>query len=191
MSTRVFFKLSRGNWGRIIEGTRHVLDLEERFEVALRGTAKCWKQAVDRRLNRLGVSQSTWMTIAAATQVRSPLSQSELADALAVSRAFMVQTIDRLVKGGLVKRESSTSDRRVKRIMITESGTHLYAVIKDEVAAVRRQLLANIALDELIYLTELLEKLQGEIPPAPGHSLFADMPSDPRSNGDTCRGYPK
>jgi MarR family transcriptional regulator for hemolysin len=151
----------------------HVLDLEERFEVALRGTAKRWTQAVHRRLNRLGVSQASFMTIAAAAQARLPLSQSELADTLAISRASMVQTIDRLAQGGLVKRESATSDRRVKRVVITDAGAHLYTVIKEEVASIRRQLLANIEREKLVHLTELLEKLQGEIPPSPEHSMFA------------------
>jgi MarR family transcriptional regulator for hemolysin len=169
----MFFRLSRGNWGRMIVGTRIVLDLEERFEVALRDTAKSWRQAVDRRLNRLGVSQASFMTIAAAAQARVPLSQSELADTLAISRASMVHTVDRLVQGGLVKRESAASDRRVKRIVITDAGAHLYTVIKEEVAAIRRQFLANIEREKLVHLTELLEKLQGEIPPSPEHSMFA------------------
>jgi MarR family transcriptional regulator for hemolysin len=170
----MFFRLSRGNWGRMIVGTRHDLDLEERFEVALRDTSKYWRQAVDRRLNRLGASQASFMTIAAAAQARLPLSQSELADTLAISRASMVQTIDRLVQGGLVKRESAASDRRVKRIVITDAGARLYTVIKEEVAAIRRQLLANIERDKLVHLTELLEKLQGEIPPSPEHSTLPE-----------------
>jgi MarR family transcriptional regulator for hemolysin len=169
----MFFRLSRGNRGRMIAGTGHVLGLEERFEVALRDTAKSWRQAVDRRLNRLGVSQASFVTIAAAAQSRLPLSQSELADTLAISHASMVQTIDRLVRGGFVKRESAASDRRVRRIVITDAGAHLYTVIKEEVAAIRRQFLANIERQKLVHLTELLEKLQGEIPPSPEHSMFA------------------
>jgi MarR family transcriptional regulator, transcriptional regulator for hemolysin len=181
----MFFRLSRGNWGRMIVGTGHVLDLEERFEVALRDTSKCWRQAVDRRLNRLGVSQASFMTIAAAAQARLPLSQSELADTLAISRASMVQTIDRLVQGGLVKRESAASDRRVKRIVITDAGTRLYSVLKEELAVIRRQFLANIEREKLVLLTELLEKLQGEIPPSPEHSMFASP------KGSAAVGLPK
>jgi DNA-binding MarR family transcriptional regulator len=49
----------------------------------------------------MGVSAASWMTIAAASQVRLPLSQSELADMLSVSGASMVHMIDRLVKAGL------------------------------------------------------------------------------------------
>jgi DNA-binding MarR family transcriptional regulator len=75
------------------------------------------------------------MTIAAAMQARSPLSQSTLAGGLGISSAYMVQTIDRLARNGLVKRESSASDRRLKRVVVTEAGAHLYSLLRDEVAA--------------------------------------------------------
>jgi DNA-binding MarR family transcriptional regulator len=67
-----------------------------------------------------------------------------------------------LVKNGLVKRESSPFDRRLKRIVVTEAGSHLYSLLKDEVAAARRQMLAMVEREELVHLTELLEKLQVE-----------------------------
>ena len=162
----MFFEFTRGTALRMIDESRLAFDLDERFENALRNTATAWRQAVDRRLRRLGVNRVSWMTIAAATQARSPLSQSDLADTLAVSRASMVHTIDRLVKDGLVRRESSASDRRLKRIVVTEAGAHLYSLLKDEVAAVRRQMLAIVELEKLVHLTELLETLQEPLRPS-------------------------
>jgi MarR family transcriptional regulator, transcriptional regulator for hemolysin len=155
----MLFELNRDNTVRVTDQSSRAFDLDERFEKALRNTAAAWRQAVDLRLRRLGVDRICWMTIAAATQARAPLSQSALADALAVSRASMVHTIDRLVRNGLVKRESSTFDRRLKRIVVTDAGAYLYSRLKDEVAAVRRQMLTMIDPEELIHLTELLEKL--------------------------------
>ena len=143
-----------------IEGPGNATDLAERFENALYNIARSWRHAVNRRLKYLGISMASWMAIAAASQVRSPLSQSELADMLSVSGASMVHMIDRLVKDGLVIREPSISDRRVNRIVITDAGHRLYAVLKDEAAAVRRELLASIELEKLAHLTELLEQLQ-------------------------------
>ena len=77
-------------------------DLEERFADALHGTARAWRQAVDRRLKSLGLSQASWMTIAVAAKSRTALSQSELADRLGVEGATMVAMVDRLVKAGFV-----------------------------------------------------------------------------------------
>jgi len=161
----MFFEMTDGNFRRMIDESRQAFDLDERFEKALRNTAMTWRQAVDRRLRRRGMSRVDWLTIAAAMQARTPLSQSMLADGLAISRASMVKTIDRLVKNGLVKRESSTSDRRLKRIVVTDAGTHVYSHLRDEVAAVRRQLLVSVELEKLIHLTELLEKLQEPLRP--------------------------
>ena len=79
---------------------------------------------------------------------------------LSVSGASMVHMIDRLVKAGLVMRAPSISDRRVNRIVITDAGYRLYAELKNEATAVRRQLLAKIELEGLAHLTELLEQLQ-------------------------------
>jgi MarR family transcriptional regulator, transcriptional regulator for hemolysin len=167
----MFFEFTRGNSLRMFDESRLVFDLDERFENALRNTATAWRQAVDRRLRRLGVNRMSWMTIAASTRARLPLSQSALADTLAVSRASMVHTIDRLVKNGLVKRESSASDRRLKRIVVTEAGAHLYSLLKGEVAAVRRQMLAIVELEKLVHLTELLETLQEPLRPSSGRGL--------------------
>jgi MarR family transcriptional regulator, transcriptional regulator for hemolysin len=164
----MFFEFTRGNSLRMIDECRLAFDLDERFENALRNTATALRQTVDRCFRRLGVNRMSWLTIAAATQARSPLSQSALADTLAVSRASMVHTIDRLVKDGLVKRESSASDRRLKRVVVTEAGAHLYFLLRDEVATVRRQMLAIVELENLVHLTELLEKLQAPLRPSSG-----------------------
>jgi MarR family transcriptional regulator, transcriptional regulator for hemolysin len=138
-------------------------DLEERFSDALHSTSRSWRQAVDRKLKYLGVSQASWMTIAIAAKARAPLSQSELADKLGVEGATMVAMIDRLVKAGLVVREASTTDRRVKRVVLTPAGMKIYEKVKAEATALRKDLLVNTDQKKLLTATELLEGLQGII----------------------------
>ena len=138
-------------------------DLQERFTSALHNTSRAWRQAVDRKLKHLGVSQASWLTIAVAAKAHRPLSQSELADRLAVEGATMVSMVDRLVKAGLVIREPSTTDRRVKRIVLTEAGNQLYDKVKTQAAMLRGELLANVDPKRLLVATELLESLQGII----------------------------
>jgi MarR family transcriptional regulator for hemolysin len=142
-------------------------DLQERFSGALHNTSRAWRQALDRRLKYLGVSQASWMTIAVAAKAREPLSQSELADRLAVEGATMVAMVDRLVKAGLVIREPSTTDRRVKRIVLTEAGSLLYGKVLAEAAAFRKELLADLDPKKLLIATEFLEGLQGIIETLP------------------------
>jgi MarR family transcriptional regulator, transcriptional regulator for hemolysin len=142
-------------------------DLEERFSNALHSTSRAWRQAVDRRLKYLGVSQASWMTIALAAKSDSPLSQSELADRLGVEGATMVAMVDRLVKAGLAVREASTTDRRVKRVVLTAAGLQIYEKVRTEAAALRRELLANTDRDKLSAATAILEALQGIIEAKP------------------------
>ena len=142
-------------------------DLDERFSAALHSTSRSWRQAVDRKLKYLGVSQASWMTIAIAAKARSPLSQSELADRLGVEGATMVAMIDRLVKAGLVMREASTTDRRVKRVLLTPAGVKIYDKVKAEAVALRKELLADTDQKKLLIATELLEGLQGIIDKQP------------------------
>jgi MarR family transcriptional regulator, transcriptional regulator for hemolysin len=142
-------------------------DLDERFSGALHNTSRAWRQALDRRLKYLGVSQASWMTIAVAAKARLPLSQSELADRLAVEGATMVAMVDRLVKAGLVIREPSITDRRVKRVVLTRAGNVLYDKVREEAAAFRKELLADLDPKKLLSATELLEGLQSAIETLP------------------------
>jgi MarR family transcriptional regulator for hemolysin len=107
------------------------------------------------------------MTIALAAKAREPLSQSELADRLAVEAATMVAMVDRLVKAGLVTREPSTTDRRVKRVVLTAAGTLLYERVRAEAVEFRQHLLERMEPKKLLVATELLENLQGIIDALP------------------------
>jgi MarR family transcriptional regulator, transcriptional regulator for hemolysin len=134
--------------------------VEERFSDALHSTSRSWRQAVDRRLKCLGVSQASWMTIAIAAKASVPLSQSELADRLGVEGATMVAMVDRLVKAGLVVREACTSDRRIKRVVLTPAGVAIYEKVKTEAEALRKELLANMDAKKLLVATEVLESMR-------------------------------
>jgi MarR family transcriptional regulator, transcriptional regulator for hemolysin len=133
---------------------------EERFSTALHSTARAWRQALNRRLKHLGISQAGWLTIAVAAKAKTPPSQSELADTLGVEGATMVAMVDRLVKARLVTRVPSATDRRIKRIALTEEGNRLYARLRAEAEAFRHELLATVDDAQLQAATALLERLQ-------------------------------
>jgi len=137
-----------------------LLTLNERFSTALHNTARAWRFAIDRRLKHLGLSQAGWMTVAVVAKAEVPLSQIDLAHRLGVEGATMVAMIDRLVKAGLVMREVSPSDRRVKLVVLTQDGHRLYDELKAEAQAFRDQLLGDVDADRLLIATELLEQLQ-------------------------------
>lgn len=134
--------------------------LEERFAHALHSTARAWRMAVDRRLKDLGVSQAGWMTIAVAARASAPLSQTELANRLGVEGSTMVAMIDRLVRDGLLERQASPGDRRVRLVVLTPAGEKMYGRVKKEGEALRRELMAGVDPAKLLIATELLEHLE-------------------------------
>ena len=103
------------------------------------------------------------MTIAIAAKAESPLSQSELAERLGVEGATMVAMVDRLVKAGLVAREASSTDRRIKRVVLTTAGVAIYEKVKTEADTLRKQLLAKMDAKKLQAATELLDNLRAVI----------------------------
>jgi MarR family transcriptional regulator for hemolysin len=135
-------------------------DIEERFSRALHSTARAWRLALDRRLKGLGVSQASWLTIAVIARADVPLSQTELAQRLAVEGATMVTMIDRLSKAGLVIREPSPTDRRVKLVSLTGAGNRLYDKVRTEAEAFSKEQLQGVNKQTLAAFTELLEQLQ-------------------------------
>jgi MarR family transcriptional regulator for hemolysin len=144
-----------------------VSDLEERFSRALHSTSRAWRLALDRRLKDLGVSQASWLTIAVAARAEHPLSQTELAQRLAVEGATMVAMIDRLSEAGLVVREPSPTDRRVNLVALTKAGNRLYSKVKAEADAFSKELLVSVDQEKLAAATELLEQLQTAAESAP------------------------
>ena len=132
----------------------------ERFSAALHTTARAWKQALDRRLKHLGLGQTSWMAIALTAKAAQPLSQTDLALALGLEAASVVSLVDRLVQAGLVQRQPSPTDRRVKHVVLTAEGWALNAKLKLEAERFRREMLSPQDQDLLQQASELLERLQ-------------------------------
>jgi DNA-binding MarR family transcriptional regulator len=67
-------------------------------------------------------------------QLGSPLPMNELAALLGCDNSNVTGLIDRLQARGLVTRQSSTDDRRVKHVVLTEAGQRLREAMLDRVA---------------------------------------------------------
>jgi MarR family transcriptional regulator for hemolysin len=100
------------------------------------------------------------MTIAIIAKSDDLLPQSVIAERVGVEGATMVASIDRLVKAGLVERQPCPRDRRIKRVALTDAGWSIYATVKTEADAFRKELLANVDEALLLKATELLEQLR-------------------------------
>jgi MarR family transcriptional regulator for hemolysin len=136
---------------------------EERFSAALHATARSWRLALDARLKDLGIGQAGWMTIAMIAQSKEPPSQRELADLLGIEGPSVVSMLDRLERGGLVRRAPSPLDRRVKLAHLTDDGRVLYARVRKEADAFRLTMLEGVPRETLAAAADLHEALRARI----------------------------
>lgn len=126
-------------------------------------TAHHWRLAVDRRLKGLGLSQATWVAVAAIARNGQPLSQSELAQELGVESATVVPLINRLVSSGLVERTLAAHDKRKRLLVPTEQGLALYHQVKTVAEELREEILKAITPEEQARTRDVLEKLLREV----------------------------
>jgi MarR family transcriptional regulator for hemolysin len=115
------------------------------FSQLLHLTSRALRMAIDRRLKYLGLSQASWVAVAAIAGAQTPLSQSELAQILGVEGATIVTMVDRLVKTGLVQRIATLSDRRKKLLVVTAQGKDLYEKVRSEADALGKEILDKVA----------------------------------------------
>lgn len=133
---------------------------DDRFLQALQGGARAWRLALERHLKAHGLTTAGWNALAAVADSPEPPSQRELALRLGVDGATLVTTLDRLVAGGLVRRDSEPGDRRVKRIVPTPHGTAVAGEVRAEAAALRQATVARLDGDAMAAAAAVLEELQ-------------------------------
>ena len=88
-----------------------------------------------------------------------PLTQIELATALAIDRTAMVYLLDQLEQDGLVQRVRNPDDRRAFLIHLTEDGTRLQRKAAAALAGATNTLLQPLDQDERIRLRTLLTRI--------------------------------
>lgn len=85
----------------------------------------------------------------------------EVAARMVTREPDVTRLIDRLEQSGWVRRERSTSDRRVVLVAITAAGRELLARLDDPIAELHRQGLGHLTRAELAELNRLLVKARG------------------------------
>jgi MarR family transcriptional regulator for hemolysin len=143
-------------------------NLSERFTRALQAGGRAWRLALERQLKACGLTPAGWSAIAALADMgraegdegARPPSQKELARQLGVDSATLVATIDRLAAAGLIARNPSPHDRRVKLVVLTQQGDELAQKVRAQAETLRRGALARLDPGQVAAAAAVLEQLQ-------------------------------
>ena len=87
------------------------------------------------------------------------LSNAELADRLLVTRPSVSALLDRLERGGFIRRETSPTDRRGIRIYLQPRGEEAVTYSRRDAREFARDLLEGLSKDEIEEISRSLEKL--------------------------------
>ena len=90
-----------------------------------------------------------------------PLPMSRLADTLSCDASNVTGLVDRLESRGLVRREASPQDRRVKVLKLTPTGARMRASLLKQMTGGAHPL-SRLSLEEQRTLVKLLERLVDE-----------------------------
>lgn len=87
------------------------------------------------------------------------MTQSELAEQLAVQGATVTNMLQRMEESGLVVRRRDSEDNRLVRVFITDTGRAKELELTEQFRAMQEAIFQNISADERVELRRLLQQL--------------------------------
>ncbi|MCA1771757.1 MAG: transcriptional regulator SlyA [Halomonas sp.] len=119
-----------------------------------------WRSILDRRLAPLGLTQTRWVTLYHLWRLGDGQPQCDLARAIGVEAPSLVRTLSQLEAQGLVERRACDSDRRSKRIHLTDSAMPLLEQIDNVAKEARKEMFEGLSEADLEQLGEWLERIE-------------------------------
>jgi DNA-binding MarR family transcriptional regulator len=119
-------------------------DLSRNFGFILNDVARLMRTTFDRRVRALGFTRSQWWVLNHLFR-NDGVTQSELAEMLEVERPTLGRLLDRMEAKGWVRREEHASDRRAKRVYLTEEVQPAIKSMRAAAAELRRDALVGLA----------------------------------------------
>lgn len=112
-------------------------------------------------IKELGISPVHWAVLGALSrpQVANGMSFSDLAEYLFVSRQSLDGLLKRLEKEGHVVRVQDTTDRRVKKVMMTPAGRKTWNALQPKIYEFYGQSMDGFRFDDKVTLLHFLNRL--------------------------------
>ena len=117
--------------------------------------ARLQRTVFDRRVRNLGFTRPQWIALRRVAD-QPGVSQKELAELLEVEKASAGRLIDKLEEFGWLERRPDGTDRRVKRVYMTELGRRIHGEITPIAESMVEEELSGLTATERDALTDLL-----------------------------------
>jgi MarR family transcriptional regulator for hemolysin len=145
------------------------------FGFLLHDTARLMRRDFERRSRSSGLTRAQWAVLAYLARSEGT-SQAALAETLDIEPITLVRLLDRLESAGWVERRPDPTDRRVRRLYLTETARPLMDQFQELASATREAALVGLSEAERRQLTDLLTKVRTNLS---GRDLAAETASAP------------
>ncbi len=137
-----------------------------------------WRAQLDARMAAYGLTEARWLPLLHLARGGEGLTQTELAQRLALQGPTLARTLEWLEREGFVERRPLPQDRRAKTVHLAARAHALHRELEATAAGVRAEILDGIPEAELraclAVLEGVAERLGGTMPPG--------FPPDPRED---------
>ncbi|MDQ1211233.1 transcriptional regulator SlyA [Pantoea anthophila] len=124
---------------------------------------RIWRALIDQRLKPLELTQTHWVTLHNIHQLPPEQSQIQLAKAIGIEQPSLVRTLDQLEEKGLITRSTCASDRRAKRIKLTQQAEPIIEQVESVIDETRDDILSGISREEISHMVTLIARLEKNI----------------------------
>ena len=130
-------------------------NLDRNFGFILNDVSRLMRTNFDRRAKTIGLTRSQWWVLTHLYR-RDGLVQAELAEILEIERATLGRLLDRLEAKGWLRREPDSTDRRVKRVYLTDEVKPAMKSLRRIAGDLRQQALEGLDENEREHLVDIL-----------------------------------
>jgi DNA-binding MarR family transcriptional regulator len=142
-----------------IFGAMQRTDLHRNFGFLIHDIARLMRVAFDRRGKELGLTRSQWWVLTA-LYAKEGMAQSELAAFMELEKATLGRLLDRLEDKGWVERRPDRTDRRIKRVFLTEKVQELMLELRGIAADIRSDAIKGLSREELETFIDTLLRIK-------------------------------
>jgi MarR family transcriptional regulator for hemolysin len=155
------------------------VDLDRSFGFLVHDVARLFGRRFDRNGKRLQLTRAQCRTLSYLAR-NEGINQAGLADLLEIRPMTLVRQIDRMQEAGWIERRPDPTDRRARKLFLTDKARPILGRIWDVAMETQDQILAALSPDESDQLIDLLRRV---------HGVLADrLPSRARAAHQTAAG---
>ena len=137
-------------------------DLDRTFGFLVHDIGRLMRREFERRVRDMGFTRNQWRVLAHLRRVDG-INQSQLADRMDVEPIALVRLLDKLEKGGYVRRKQDPQDRRAYLLYLTEKAGPLIERLEAISLDLRQEMLGHLSADERDSLIDMLMRIKSRM----------------------------